>query len=147
MSVRIFTIGFAKTTAEHFFTTLQNAGVKRIIDVRLNNTSQLAGFSKKDDLRFFLREVGGIEYIHLPELAPTQEILDAYKKHKGSWAVFEQAFGALMCEREVEKVLSCEIADFGCFLCSEKKPDHCHRRLVVEYLQKKWTDASTTHLL
>ena len=147
MSVQLFTIGFAETTAEHFFTVLRGAGVKRIIDVRLNNTSQLAGFSKKDDLRFFLREVAGIEYVHVPELAPTQDILDAYKKHKGSWAVYEQEFNTLVTKRAIENALSREIADFGCLLCSEKKPQHCHRRLVAEYLQEQWGDVSTTHLM
>ena len=146
MSVRIFTIGFAKTTAECFFTSLRSAGVKRIVDVRLNNTSQLAGFSKKEDLRFFLREMGGIDYIHLPELAPTHDILDAFKKHKGSWDVYEQEFNALMAKREIEKVISPEIVNGGCLLCSEKKPHHCHRRLVAEYLQKHWDDVSTEHL-
>jgi uncharacterized protein (DUF488 family) len=147
MSVQLFTIGFAETTAEQFFTVLRSAGVKRIIDVRLNNTSQLAGFSKKDDLRFFLREVAGIEYVHVPELAPTQDILDAFKKHKGSWAVYEQEFNTLITKRAIENALSREIADFGCLLCSEKKPQHCHRRLVAEYLQEQWGDVSTTHLV
>ena len=146
MSNQLFTIGFAETTADSFFTSLRNAGVKRIIDVRLNNTSQLAGFSKKDDLRFFLRELGGIDYLHLPELAPTQDILDAFKKHKGSWDVYAQEFNALMAKRAIEKSISPEIANLGCLLCSEKKPHHCHRRLVAEYLQKYWTDVSTTHL-
>jgi uncharacterized protein (DUF488 family) len=120
--------------------------VKRIVDVRLNNTSQLAGFSKKEDLRFFLREVGGIEYVHLPELAPTQDILDAFKKHKGSWEVYEQEFNALMAKREIEKRVPREVVNSGCLLCSEKKPHLCHRRLVAEYLQKHWGDVSTRHL-
>jgi len=146
MSVQLSTIGFAGTTAEHFFKLLQDAGVKRIVDVRLNNTSQLSGFSKKDDLRFFLREVCGIEYIHVPELAPTQDILDAFKKHKGSWSVYEEEFNALMAKRGIEKIISQDTANFGCLLCSEKKPHHCHRRLVAEYLQKHWDGLSTKHL-
>lgn len=146
MSIQIFTIGFAETNAEQFFTSLRNAGVKRIVDVRLNNTSQLAGFSKKDDLRFFLREVVGIEYVHIPELAPTQEILHAFKKYKGSWTVYEQEFNALMAKRGIEKVLSRDTVHLGCLLCSEKKPHHCHRRLVAEYLKKHWGDVATDHL-
>jgi uncharacterized protein (DUF488 family) len=146
MSVQLFTIGFAETNAEHFFTSLRDAGVKRVVDVRLNNTSQLAGFSKKEDLRFFLRSVAGIEYVHIPELAPTQDILDTFKKHKGSWEVYEQEFNALMAKREIEKVLSRETADLACLLCSEKKPHHCHRRLVADYLQKHWGDVFTKHL-
>lgn len=147
MSVQLFTIGFAETTAEHFFKVLRAAGVKRVVDVRLNNTSQLAGFSKKDDLRFFLREMGGIEYVHIPELAPTQDILDAFKKHKGSWSVYEQEFNALMAKRGIENVISRDTANLGCLLCSEKKPHHCHRRLVAEYLQEHWGEISTKHLI
>ena len=146
MSVQLFTIGFTETAAEQFFTMLRNAGVKRVVDVRLNNTSQLAGFSKKDDLRFFLREVGGIEYVHIPELAPTQDILDAFKKNKGSWESYERKFNLLMAQREAENALSPEVAHLGCLLCSEKEPDHCHRRLVAEYLQRHWGDVSITHL-
>jgi uncharacterized protein (DUF488 family) len=147
VSIQLFTIGFAKTNAEHFFTSLRSAGVKRVVDVRLNNTSQLAGFSKKDDLRFFLREVLNIDYVHVPELAPTQDMLDTLKKHKGSWEVYEQEFNALMAKRGIENVISRDTADLGCLLCSEKKPHHCHRRLVAEYLDKHWGGVSTKHLL
>lgn len=147
MSVRLFTIGFAQTTAEHFFGLLRDAGVKRVLDVRLNNTSQLAGFAKKDDLRFFLREIAGIEYLHIPELAPTQEMLDAFKKHKGGWEVYEREFNALMAERAVETIISRDVADLGCLLCSEKEPRYCHRRLVAEYLERRWGEVVTTHLV
>lgn len=147
MSVQLFTIGFTETTAEHFFTSLRSACVKRIIDIRLNNTSQLAGFTKKDDLRFFLNEVAGIEYIHIPEFAPTQDILDAFKKHKGSWTAYEKEFNALLAMRAIENTISREIANLGCLLCSEKEPHHCHRRLVAEYLQKHWIDVSIKHLV
>lgn len=138
MAVRLFTIGFAETAAADFFTRLREAGVKRVVDVRLNNTSQLAGCSKKEDLKFFLREVGGIEYVHVPELAPTAEIFEAFKKHKGSWTVFEQEFNALMAKRGIEKVVTREMMSMGCLLCSEKQAHKCHRRLVAEYLEKKW---------
>lgn len=138
MGVRLFTIGFAETAASDFFTRLRESGVKRVVDVRLNNTSQLAGFSKRDDLKFFLREVGGIEYVHVPELAPTAEIFEAFKKNKGSWTVFEQEFNALMAKRGIENVVTREMMDMGCLLCSEKQAHRCHRRLVAEYLQKKW---------
>src|SRR3954454_6199426 len=117
MSIQIFTIGFAQTSAEQFFTLLRTAGVKRVLDVRLNNTSQLAGFSKKDDLRYFLREVNGMEYIHLPQLAPTQDMLDAFKKHKGSWAVYEADFLGLMTQRSIEQTINQELAHEGCLLC------------------------------
>jgi uncharacterized protein (DUF488 family) len=145
--VKLFTIGFAETSAEHFFTSLRNAGVKRIVDIRLNNTSQLAGFSKRDDLRFFLRELGEIEYVHVPDLAPTQDILDAFKKRKGSWATYEEEFNALMTKRRIEHVISQDLANLGCLLCSEKKPQFCHRRLVAQYLEKQWGDVTTVHLM
>lgn len=136
--MKIYTIGFTQKSAQRFFGLLRNAGVRRIVDVRLNNTGQLAGFSKQDDLIFFLREIGGIDYVHLPELAPTPDILDTYKKHRGSWEVYEQEFLSLMEKRRIDQTVAREIIDQGCLLCSEHKPHHCHRRLVVDYLQKKW---------
>jgi len=144
--VRVFTIGLTKTTAEHFFERLRSSGAKRIVDVRLNNVSQLAGFAKRDDLRFFARELCDMEYVHLPELAPTKEILDDLKKHKGSWADYERRFMALMERRRIEDSVPRDLIDHGCLLCSEDKPHHCHRRLVVEYLNQKWNDIDVEHL-
>jgi len=116
LSTKIFTIGFTKKSAERFFTTLQQAGVKRIVDVRLNNISQLAGFTKMDDLRYFLKAIGGMEYVHLPELAPTQEMLDAYKKRKGDWSVYEKQFLELMATRHIEETVPKDIVNEGCLL-------------------------------
>jgi uncharacterized protein (DUF488 family) len=144
--MRIFTIGFTKKSAEAFFTRLQNAGVKRLVDVRLNNISQLAGFTKKDDLRYFLKAICDIEYVHLPELAPTAEILDAYKKQKnGGWELYEHRFLDLMRSRQIENTARDLLAD-GCLLCSEEKPLHCHRRLVAEYLKEHWRDVEIEHI-
>lgn len=145
-SVNLFTIGFTQKTAQKFFETLVNSGVKRVIDTRLNNVSQLAGFSKKSDLEYFLLKIGNIEYIHSIELAPTKDILDEYKKNKGDWEVYEQKFFQLMAEREIEKKVKPEILDGGCLLCSEAKPHHCHRRLVAEYLNGKWGNIKICHL-
>ena len=114
--------------------------MKRILDVRLNNVSQLAGFAKKDDLIYFLRELGNIDYIHMPELAPTKDILDAYKKHKGDWETYEKKFIRLMKERCIEDKVSKEVINNSCLLCSEDKPHYCHRRVVVEYLNEKWDE-------
>jgi uncharacterized protein (DUF488 family) len=144
--VKIFSIGFTKKPAATFFNSLKQAGVARLIDVRLNNTSQLAGFTKKNDLSFFVQEICGIEYLHLPELAPTQEMLDEYKKHKGDWESYERRFLDLMSERRIEATLSPEAVDGGCLLCSEEKPHHCHRRLVAEYLRGKWPDVAIEHI-
>lgn len=144
--MKIFTIGFTKTSAESFFTRLREAGVKKVIDVRLNNVSQLAGFAKKDDLRYFLDALCGIEYTHIPELAPTQEMFEAYKKRKGEWVDFKKRFIALMESRRVEETIPRESFDGACLLCSEDKPDHCHRRLVAEYLKSKWGYIDIVHL-
>ena len=146
-AVRIFTIGFTRKTAEEFFGLLERAGVKRVVDVRLNNVSQLAGFAKKEDLRFFLKRVCGMEYVHLPELAPTQEMLDALKKEKGAWEDYEKAFVGLITQRQIEGKVAKEVLHLGCMLCSEDTPEHCHRRLVAEYLQRAWGDVEITHLV
>ena len=145
--MKVYTIGFTKKSAEQFFEKLRGAGVKRIVDVRLNNVSQLAGFAKRDDLRFFARELCGADYVHLPELAPTKDILDAYKKSKGSWEEYEKRFLGLMEKRRIEETVPKNIIDQGCLLCSEDKPHHCHRRLVVQYLADRWSDISCTHLI
>jgi uncharacterized protein (DUF488 family) len=144
--IKVLTIGFTRKTAEAFFTRLIRAGVKRVIDIRLNNVSQLAGFAKRDDLRYFLRAIGGIEYHHRPDLAPTQEILDAFKKDKGSWPAYERDFLDLLAGREAETAVSPELLHEGCLLCSEDKPDQCHRRLVAEYLRSKWGRVEIIHL-
>lgn len=145
-TIELYTIGFTKKGAEQFFTSLRVAGVRTLVDVRLNNISQLAGFTKKEDLRFFLKEVANIEYVHIPYLAPTQEILDEYKKLKGRWEIYEKKFLDLMEERHIENVVPREMLDHGCLLCSEDKPHHCHRRLVAEYLQSRRGDVHTTHI-
>jgi uncharacterized protein (DUF488 family) len=144
--MKIFTIGFTRKSAETFFTRLKNAGVKRLIDIRLNNVSQLSGFTKKDDLRYFTREICDIDYMHLPDLAPTQDILDAYKKHNGDWFVYESNFLDLMKSRHIEERISRDVLDGGCLLCSEEKPYHCHRRLVAEYLKERWGDVEIEHI-
>jgi len=144
--INIFTIGFTKKKAQEFFELLIKAGVSRIIDTRLNNESQLAGFSKRDDLAYFLKEIGGIEYIHMPKLAPTKDILDAYKKQKGDWRTYESQFIDLMNKRQIENILSPDLINHGCLLCSEAEPHHCHRRLVAEYLNEKWGDVKIKHL-
>lgn len=145
--MKIFTIGFTRKSAEKFFTLLRKSGAKRIVDVRLNNVSQLAGFAKRPDLEFFLREICHMDYVHLPELAPTQDILDEYKKNKGDWNVYEQKFLELMRHRRIEDTVPRELLADGCMLCSEDKPHHCHRRVVAEYLREKWGDIDVVHLV
>lgn len=145
--MEIYTIGFTQKSARQFFELLKSHGIGRLLDVRLNNVSQLAGFSKRDDLAYFLRELVGAEYEHEPILAPTQELLDAYKKQKGTWSDYERDFNALMAERQIEKRIDPDLfAMPTVLLCSEATPEHCHRRLVIEYLDEHWGDVRAVHL-
>ena len=145
--MNLYTIGFTKKSAEKFFNVLIDAGVKRVIDIRLNNTSQLAGFAKKDDLLYFLTKIGDIDYTHRPELAPTQEIMEGFKKKTGSWEIYEQKFLALLAQRGVEGAIPKKMLDDACLLCSEEKPQKCHRRLVAEYFRGKWPEIEIVHLV
>lgn len=144
--MRLYTIGFTKKSASQFFETLRAAGVARVVDVRLNNVSQLAGFAKKQDLAYFLDKIDAIQYIHAPLLAPTQEMLDSYKKRGEGWDEYKRKFLQLMQERRIEETWSLELHDTDCLLCSEEKPDHCHRRLVAEYLAAHHDDLRIQHL-
>lgn len=145
-AVRILTIGFTQKDAKRFFFLLREAKAKRIVDVRLNNEGQLAGFAKKRDLPYFLRQILGIDYVHLPILAPTEEMLSAYKKQKGSWSDYEKRFLDLMSERQIERHVDPRTLNDGCLLCSEDKPHYCHRRLVAEYLKDHWRNVQIDHL-
>jgi uncharacterized protein (DUF488 family) len=144
--MNLYTIGFTQKTAEQFFTKLCRAQVKRVVDVRLNNSSQLAGFAKSDDLRYFLKTVCAIDYIWSPELAPTKAMLDALKKQKGAWLDYERDFLALIKARQIEETFKGKIMDSDCLLCSEPKPNQCHRRLLAEYWREKWGDVEIIHL-
>lgn len=146
-TIRLFTIGFSGKSARTFFETLQNAGVKRLIDVRLNNASQLAGFTKKKDIEYFLQVIADIEYLHYGDLAPTADILDRFKK-KGEmeWEEYERLFNRLMDERRPETGHKPDEFDEACLLCSEATAENCHRRLVAEYLQRQWGGVLIKHL-
>ena len=144
--MKLFTVGFTKKSAEQFFGLLKQEGLTKVVDTRLNNISQLAGFTKRDDLKFFLREVVGIEYLHMPILAPTKDILDAYKKNGGDWPAYERKFVDLVRRRKIESSVSRELLSGACLLCSEPTPHHCHRRLVAEYLSDSWGDIEIRHL-
>jgi len=145
--MEVYTIGFTQTTAAEFFGKLKQAGIRRLVDVRLNNVSQLAGFTKRDDLQYFLAEICGAEYVHEPRLAPTKEIVDAYKKEKGSWDDYQRRFLDLMADRKIETVVDASLFDVPTvLLCSEPTADRCHRRLVLEYLDGKWGNVRAIHL-
>lgn|SRR5690242_15478148 len=137
--MEVYTTGFTKKSAEQFFESIRLVGIRRLLDVRLNNTSQLSGFSKRDDLAYFLRAICDVAYLHEPLLAPTQELLDGYRKGRGGWDDYEQRFITLMAERRIEDYMHPEFfATPTVLLCSEATAEHCHRRLVLEYLQRKW---------
>lgn len=144
--MKIYTIGFTKKSASTFFTLLGKSRAERLVDVRLNNVSQLAGFTKRDDLKYFLAELCGMDYIHELQLAPTQTMLDNYKKHKASWADYEHWFLDLVTERQIETTVPRELIANSVLLCSEATPHHCHRRLAAEYLAKHWGDVTIEHL-
>jgi uncharacterized protein (DUF488 family) len=145
--MEIYSIGFTQKTAEQFFTAIRSAGVRLLLDVRLNNVSQLAGFAKRGDLAFFLREICGAGYLHEPLLAPTQEMLDAYRGKSATWQDYEAMFLALLAERQIEHKLERALfATPTVLLCSEPTAERCHRRLVLEYLRDKWGDVTITHL-
>lgn len=145
--MEIYTIGFTQRTAEDFFGTLRRAGIRRLIDTRLNNTSQLAAFTKRDDLAFFLRELVEADYHEEPLLAPTQELLDAYKKRHIDWAEYGLSYQGLLNERDVVRTLDRALFEVPTvMLCSERTPEHCHRRLAVEHLASRWGDVTAVHL-
>lgn len=144
--MKIYTIGFTKKSARRFFELIGGTTADRLIDVRLNNVSQLAGFTKRDDLRFFLSELSSLGYFHEPLLAPTQTMLDQYKKRQIGWIEYERQFLSLMAQRQIETVLDSDIVNNSVLLCSEHSPEYCHRRLVAEYFAAHWNDVAIEHL-
>ncbi|MFM0173648.1 DUF488 domain-containing protein [Paraburkholderia sediminicola] len=147
MTERVATIGFTNKSAQRFFELLRGAGVQTVLDVRLNNVSQLAGFAKKNDLQYFLSKLLGCNYVELRDLAPEKEMLKRYQAKEMSWGAYADAYTELLAKRRVESNLDAAIFDQGCLLCSEDTPHFCHRRLAVEYLNSRWGNRlNITHL-
>ncbi|MER5262844.1 DUF488 domain-containing protein [Actinosynnema sp. NPDC002837] len=144
--MRLYTIGFTKKSAEKFFGLLRASRADKVVDVRLNNVSQLAGFAKRDDLKYFVRELCGMAYTHRLDLAPTQPLLDDYKKQSSGWPSYETRFLGLMRDRRIEHAIPRQALDNAVLLCSEDKPHQCHRRLVAEYLAEHWDGVTVEHL-
>jgi uncharacterized protein (DUF488 family) len=145
--MEVCTIGFTKKSAAQFFGALRDADIQQLVDIRLNNVSQLAGFTRRGDLPFFLRELCGAGYVHEPLLAPSQDLLEDYRKKGVDWSVYERRFNALMTERRVEEVIDHNLFSMPTvLLCSEPTAARCHRRLVVEYLSAKWGPIAVSHL-
>jgi len=144
--MKLYTIGFTGKSAEQFFRLLTENGVKRVLDVRLNNTNQLAGFTKRDDLRFFLSRVAGIDYLHLPQFAPSEELLKGYRGHSLDWAKYERGYLTLLADRSALAFVDPSVFDSGCLLCSEATPERCHRRLLAEFVASCVPDVHIMHL-
>lgn len=144
--IRLYTIGFTKKNAEQFFTTLRHNDVRNVIDVRLNNTSQLAGFAKHLDLQYFLKEIDNIDYVHRPDLAPSGELLKTYREKAIDWDTYEREFITLLRQRSIEGSVDRKTLDRTCLLCSEAEPLHCHRRLVAEYFRETLGGIVICHL-
>ncbi len=145
--MEIFSIGFTHKTARDFFEMLKANRIERLLDVRLSNTSQLAGFTKQADLEYFLHEICGAVYEHESLLAPSVELFRAYRKEKGSWDDLASGYLKLLTARKVESVLpKSSFKKRTVLLCSEASPDECHRRLALEYLQKHWPEVKIHHL-
>ncbi len=144
--MKLFTIGFTQKTAEKFFGLLRQPGLRSLVDIRLNNVSQLAGFAKKNDLKFFVETINGIAYHHLPQLAPSADLLQEFKANGGDWLRYERQFMALMATRQIESNTPRNLIDGACLLCSEASPAHCHRRLVAQYFQAAWGKLEIQHL-
>lgn len=144
--MKLYTIGFTKKSAEKFFGLLRKAEATTLVDVRLNNVSQLSGFAKRDDLKYFLSEICDVQYTHRIDLAPTQPMLDDYKKRGASWTSYEEQFLELMKSRHIENTVPQELLNNAVLLCSEDNAGHCHRRLVAEYIAQQWGNVSIEHL-
>ncbi|MEN4006310.1 MAG: DUF488 domain-containing protein [Methanobacterium sp.] len=141
--MKIYTIGFTKKSAEKFFKILKDNDIKQIVDVRLNNTSQLAGFTKKNDLEYFLQEIANIKYYHFDFLTPTKEM----RKHVDNWDLYTKEYLDLMEDRKILGKLDREFfKKRTCLLCSEPSPDHCHRGILSDYLKKHWENVKVVHL-
>jgi len=145
--MELFTIGFTGKSAEQFFTSLVKHGVRKVIDIRLSNVSQLAGFTKKNDLKYFLKVIANIEYEYIPQLAATKGLMDGFRQGKIPWEEYEATYLGLLEERQVLNSLKPENFDRACLLCSEEKPDHCHRRLAAEWLKGKWKGVTIRNIM
>ena len=144
--MKIYTIGFTKSKAQDFFSRLKGAGVRQVFDTRLNRVSQLSGFAKQEDLKFFLASIAGIKYTVSDLLAPTADILDAYRKKQMSWPEYERRYLDLLNARKVEHRIDLDSLHDGCLLCSEATPERCHRRLAANYLSETLSGLEIVHL-
>lgn len=145
--IKLFTIGFTGKSAQTFFNLLRKSNVKKIVDTRINNVSQLAGYAKGTDLKFFAAEIGQIAYEHDTNLAPTKELLSRYRDKKITWEEYEVEYLDLLDVRQISNKINIDLLHESCLLCSEHTPEKCHRRLLAEYLKQVRGDIEITHLI
>jgi uncharacterized protein (DUF488 family) len=145
--IKLFTIGFTENSAEKFFNLLRNNNVKKIVDTRINNVSQLAGFAKGADLKFFAKEIGDMSYAHNIDFAPTKELLSRYRNEEISWEEYEVEYLNLLDARKISQRTNVDVLHENCLLCSEYTPEKCHRRLLAEYLKHVRNDIDIIHLI
>ena len=145
--IKLYTIGFAGKSAESFFSLLKTNEVKKIVDTRINNVSQLAGYAKGTDLKFFAASIGNIDYEHNIDLAPTKELLSKFRNKELTWQEYEIHYLNLLDTRKISKKIKIDLLHQNCLLCSEHTPEKCHRRLLAEYLQQSRSDIEIIHLI
>lgn len=138
--INLYTIGFTKKSAEQFFELLKKNNVKTLVDVRISNSSQLAGFAKGNDLKYFAKAICGIDYRHIVDFAPTKNLLDKWRKEEVNWKQYTEVYIGLLKSRNIIKNYGVKTFDKACFLCSEETPELCHRRLLVEYMKEYSTE-------
>ena len=146
--MKLYTMGFTQKSARQFFEIIAARKIDMLVDIRLNNKSQLAGFTKGDDLCYFLDAICGCEYQHCEEYAPTKELLDDYRKKEIDWDAYARRFCTLMQDREAAQSFWGRFSRYKnvCLLCSEPTPEHCHRRLIAEMIANTNQCISVTHL-
>ncbi|MFA0847160.1 MAG: DUF488 family protein [Methanobacterium formicicum] len=141
--MKIYTIGFTQKSAEEFFNILKDNQIEQLVDIRLNNKSQLAGFTKMKDLKYFLKKIANIDYYYFDYLAPTKEL----RKIVEQWEIYTYEYLKLLENRNVLDILD---PDFfkkrTVFLCSEKLASQCHRRILANYIQENWPNVEVVHL-
>lgn len=146
--ITLYTIGFTKKSAEQFFELLKKNKVNKLVDIRISNSSQLAGFAKGNDLKYFVKTICGIDYKHITDFAPTKDLLDKWRKEEITWNQYTEVYINLLKDRGILKKYGINIFNNTCFLCSEETPELCHRRLLVEYFKEHSTEEITIkHLI
>lgn len=145
--MKIYTIGFTGKTAEEFFSLVDTGNIRKLIDIRINRSSQMSGFAKERDLSFFLEKLNGIEYVVNEELAPTKSLLSEYRNRQIDWSTYSLNYMDLLRKRSILSKFNQSYFDDSLLLCSEKEPLACHRVLLSDYLKSNFNDVEIVHLI